>query len=91
MNASLKRLASREQGQIITGNKRIFRQIERTVTVGKANGESLGFRLPLADVCCGIPDPAPVATHVGRELHVRYNCSHVSIFSTLVVETIISP
>lgn len=45
-----------------------------TFTVGKADGKRLSLGLTLADIGRSVPNPATVATNIGRELHVRDDC-----------------
>lgn len=44
-----------------------------TVAVGKTDRESLSLGLPFANICRGIPYPAPIAANIGRQFHIRNN------------------
>lgn len=44
-----------------------------TLRVGKADGQSAGLGLTLADIGGGIPHPAAVRANVGGKLHLGHN------------------
>ena len=44
-----------------------------TLAVGKTDGKSNSLRLTLTDICSSIPNPASIATDIGREFHVRHD------------------
>jgi hypothetical protein len=88
MNASLNWLASDIYVSLLCSsgcrwNRRL------TLAVGEADSQRLSLWLALADIGGGVPDPAAVAADVGRQLHVRDNCAHVSLRSCIHVSSIV--
>jgi len=76
MNASLKALAS---GNVVSMRFFASRICALTLAVSETDGQGLSLRFALTDVGSSVPDPAAVAAHVGRELHVGDNYAHLSI------------
>lgn len=74
MNASLKRLAS-----VIMSVSVLKEQVENhTLRVCESDSESLRLWFALTDICSGIPNPASVASNVGRKLHLRDDYNNMS-------------
>ena len=59
-----------------------------TLAVGKADSQSLGLGLALADIGGGVPDPAAVTADVGAQLHVGDDWNSVSKMSLKVIHGI---
>ncbi len=51
--------------QLVATNLSGSKETALTFAVCKADGECLRLRLSLADICCRVPYPTPVATNIG--------------------------
>lgn len=52
---------------------------ERTVGVGKSDGQGNSLGLALADIGGGVPHPAAVGADVGGELHLGNDCDRLDM------------
>lgn len=76
MKASLNRLASARVSVYVV-EQNVVQTL--TLSVAESNRKSLRLWLAFRHISCGIPHPAAVASNVWRELHVRNDCTSVSI------------